>query len=162
MDDEIAQRVEWTERYEKRAMGTLPDLQGKVDEFLAERQNLEATLARKTSMITNKETRLEGLMSLDGVEARKRIQIITEMTRWREDIDALRTTLAELDTQMDRYERSIKAVKDENAKAGFGSGTRRCMTEIQEAEKYKEGAERVIKRAMTEMSELCKEQARLT
>lgn len=101
-------------------------------------------------------------MNEDGEDERKRNQITMETTRWREDINVMRATLASLDTELDWYERSIKAVKEERAGAGFVAGIRQCIAEIEQGERYKKGAEEAIERAKSEMSEWCKRQARST
>lgn len=55
-DKEVREAAERRERYEKRAIGTVPELESRVHEFLTERRKLEETIERKESMIKNKKT----------------------------------------------------------------------------------------------------------
>lgn len=82
MDDkEVREVAERRERYEKRAIGIVPELESRVHEFLTERRKLEETIERKESMIKNKKTQTWGLMNKDGEDERKRNQITIETTR---------------------------------------------------------------------------------
>lgn len=140
------------EQEEQQGMDTTAELEMKVEEILLERRWLEGKIARKESMIEDKQANLWVISKWEKERWDRR----SEISGLEEEIRELRRKLSELDRKRDSQERNIKATKEGRTEANFVAEIKRCAAEMQEGRRLEEEGQRRLRRAEAEMVEICK------